>query len=142
MKLLLKNKFMIRFIIAAILTGLLFGIMDGLINGNPYAMKLMECYKPIAKQTINVPLGLLIDLFYGFVISGIFIIIMPALPTEIGIIKGLTYGFGMWFFRVLMSVISNWMMFNIPGKTLIYLLLTGMIEMIILGIINGLIIKR
>lgn len=34
------------------------------------------------------------------------------------------------------------MMFNIPVKTFIYLLLTGLIEMIILGILNGLILKR
>jgi hypothetical protein len=133
---------MIRFIIAAILTGLLFGIMDGVINGNPFALRLMECYKPIAKQEINVLIGLLIDLFYGFAISGIFIVIIPALPTDIGIIRGLTYGIGIWFFRVLMGVISNWMMFNVPGKTLVYILLTGLIEMIILGIINGLIIKQ
>ena len=136
-----NNTKMIRFIIAAILTGLLFGIMDGIINGNPYAIKLMECYKPIAKQEINVPIGLLIDLFYGFAISGIFIIVMPVLPTDIGIIKGLTYGIGIWFFRVLMGVISNWMMFNVPGKTLVYILLTGLIEMMVLGILNGLIIK-
>jgi hypothetical protein len=133
---------MIRFIIAAFVTGLLFGTMDGLINGNPYAVKLMECYKPIAKQTINIPAGLLIDLFYGFVISGTYFIIMPVLPTDIGIIKGMTFGLGMWFFRVLMNVISSWMMLNIPGKTLIYILLTGLVEMIILGILNGLIIKR
>ncbi len=44
---------MIRFIITAILTGLLFGVLDGLINANPYAASLMECYKPIAKQSIN-----------------------------------------------------------------------------------------
>jgi hypothetical protein len=111
---------MVRFIIAAILTGLLFGTMDGFINGNPYAVKLMECFKPIAKQTINIPAGLLIDLFYGFIISGIFVIILPSLPAETGIINGVIYGLGMWFFRVLMGVISNWMMFNIPVKTLIY----------------------
>jgi hypothetical protein len=116
--------------------------MDGLINGNPYAVKHMECYKPIAKKTINVPAGLLIDILYGFVISGIFLIIWPSLPTEIGIIKGLTYGLGMWFFRVLMRVISDWMMFNIPLKTLFYFLLAGLIEMIILGILNGLILKK
>ena len=133
---------MTRYIITAVLTGLLFGIMDGLINGNPYAVKLLECFQPIAKQTIHVPIGLLIDLFYGFIISGIFMIIMPALPTEIGIIKGLTYGLGMWFFRVLMCVVSDWMMFNIPIKTLAYMLLTGLIEMIILGILIGLILKR
>ena len=133
---------MIRFIITAVLTGLLFGIMDGLINGNPYAVKLLECYKPIAKQTINVPVGLVIDLLYGFVISGIYLIILPSLPTEIGIIKGLTYGLGMWFFRVLMGVISNWMMFNVPAKTLFYVLIAGLIEMVILGVLNGLILKK
>ncbi|RPH73511.1 hypothetical protein EHM76_05230 [bacterium] len=81
-------------------------------------------------------------MFYGFVISGIFLIIWPSLPTETGIVKGLTYGLGMWFFRVLMGVISNWMMFHVPVKTLLYFLFAGLIEMIILGIINGLILKR
>ena len=133
---------MIRFIITAVLTGLLFGIMDGLINGNPYAVKLLECYKPIAKQTINVPVGLVIDLLYGFVISGIYLIILPSLPTEIGIVKGLIHGLGMWFFRVLMGVISNWMMFNVPAKTLFYVLIAGLIEMVILGVLNGLILKK
>jgi len=133
---------MLRFIIAAIITGLLFGIMDGLINGNPFAVKLMECYKPIARQGINVPAGILIDLMYGFAISGIYLMIMPVLPTEYGIIKGLTYGLGMWFFRVLMSVLSSWMMYTIPGKTLVYILLTGLAEMLIMGVLNGLILKR
>jgi hypothetical protein len=133
---------MLRYIVAAVLTGILFGTMDGLINGNPYAVKLLECFNPIARQTINVPAGVLIDLFYGFAISGIFIIIMPVLPAESAIIKGMIYGLGMWFFRVLMGVISYWMMFNIPAKTLVYLLLTGLFEMIILGIINGLILKK
>ena len=116
--------------------------MDGIINGNPLAVKLMECYKPIAKRTINVPAGILIDLIYGFAITGLYLIIMQALPTESGIVKGLTYGLGMWFFRVVMSVITNWMMFNIPAKTLIYILLTGLIEMLVLGILNGLIMKK
>jgi hypothetical protein len=133
---------MIRFIIAAILTGLLFGILDGLINGNPFTKKLMECYKPIAKQSINIPAGLIIDLVYGFAISGVFLFIIPVLPTESWIIKGVAFGIGMWFFRVLMNVVSSWMMFNIPGKTLIYILLTGLIEMILLGVLNALIIER
>jgi hypothetical protein len=132
---------MIRFIISAVLSGLLFGILDGLINGNPYATKLMACYKPIAKQDRNISVGLVIDLVYGFAISGLFLILIPVLPTEFGIIKGITFGIGMWFFRVLMNVISSWMMFNIPGITLVYLLLTGLIEMIILGALNGSILK-
>ena len=132
---------MMRFISAALLTGILFGVMDGLINGNPWAVKLMECYKPIARQGINVPAGILIDLAYGFIIAGIYYFLIPALPSESPVIKGLIFGTGMWFFRVVMSVASSWMMFNIPGRTLLYILITGFFEMIILGIINGLIIK-
>jgi hypothetical protein len=131
-----------RFIITAILTGLLFGVLDGLINANPYATSLMECYKPIARQSINMPAGIIIDLVYGFVISGLFLMLFPVLPTDYGIIKGITFGLGMWFFRVLMNVISSWMMYNIPVKTLIYILLAGLVEMIILGILNGLLLKR
>ena len=63
---------MTRFISAALLTGILFGVMDGLINGNPWAVKLMECYKPLARQVINVPAGILIDLAYGFINPGIY----------------------------------------------------------------------
>lgn len=132
---------MTKFIIAAILTGLIFGILDGLINGNPFAKKLMECYKPIAKQSINIPAGIIIDLVYGFAISGLFLFLFPFLPSDSGIIKGVVFGTGIWFFRVMMNVISSWMMFNIPYKTLIYILIAGLMEMILLGILNGLILN-
>jgi hypothetical protein len=133
---------MIKFIISAILTGILFGILDGLINGNPFATKLLECYKPIAKQRINIPIGLIIDLVYGFAISGLFLLLIPVLPTVSWMIKGLAFGVGLWFFRVLMNVVSSWIMFNIPGKALIYILLTGLMEMILLGLLNGLILNH
>jgi hypothetical protein len=116
--------------------------MDGLINGNPYAVELMKCFEPIAKQSINIPIALLIDLIYGFIITELFMIIIPVLPSGSGIIKGIIFGSGMWFFRVVMNVISSWMMFAIPEKTLIYILFTGLIEMTVLGIINGMIIKK
>jgi hypothetical protein len=132
---------MMHFIISAILTGLLFGTLDGLINGNPYARKVMECYKPIARQRINILAGSIIDLIYGFLISGLFLFLFPVLPADSGIIKGIIFGAGIWFFRVLMNVVSSWMMFNIPIKTLLYLLITGLVEMVLIGILNGLIIK-
>lgn len=69
----------------------------------------MECYKPIAKQAINIPAGIVIELFYGFVITGIYIIIIQALPTDSGIVKGLTYGLGMWFFRVCGTGTTNFL---------------------------------
>jgi len=40
-----------------------------------------------------------------------------------------------------MSVISGWMMFNLPIGTLFYTLITGLGEMLILGIFYGLTLK-
>jgi hypothetical protein len=52
----------LRFITASIISGITLGLLDGLINANPYAQKLFSVYKPIAKDTINIPLGMIIDL--------------------------------------------------------------------------------
>jgi hypothetical protein len=46
-----------------------------------------------------------------------------------------------WFFRVVMAVASQWMMFIIPIKTLLYTLVAGMGEMLILGVLYGLTLK-
>ena len=129
---------MITYIIVSIVSGILFGVMDGLINANPLARKLYEVYKPIAKKTMNVPAGIAIDLVYGFIMAGIFLILYNSLPGEIGLIKGISFAFLAWFFRVVMQVISQQMMYNVPSKTLIYTTFAGLCEMLILGILYGL----
>ncbi len=132
---------MIRYIIVSLVSGILFGVMDALTNANPLARKLLEVYKPIAKTSLNMPAGIVIDLVYGFAMAGIFIILYESLPGEIGVVKGISFAMFAWFFRVVMSVASNWIMFKIPGKTLLYTLVTGLGEMLILGIVYGLFLE-
>ncbi len=98
---------MIRYCIVSIINGILFGTLDGIINANPYARKLMEVYKPIAKTAINAPAGIVIDLVYGFAIGFIFMLLYGALPGNNGLVKGIIFGLIIWFFRVLMSVAST-----------------------------------
>jgi len=132
---------MLRFFIVSLINGLVFGTLDGLINANPYAQKMFEAYKPIAKTSINAPAGIIIDLLYGLVMGLIFLILYNALPGNTGLMKGISFALIMWFFRVLMSVITTWMMLNVPISTLLYTALTGLIEMLIIGIIYGLFLK-
>src|SRR4030042_3885215 len=129
---------MIIYIIVSIVSGILFGVIDGLINANPLAQKLNKVYKPITKTTMNIPAGIVIDLIYGFVMAGIFLLLYNSLPGELGLVKGISFAFLAWFFRVVMYVNSQWMMFNVPIGALLYTLLTGLCEMIILGILYGL----
>jgi hypothetical protein len=130
-----------RYIIVSVISGILFGVMDGLINANSLAQKLYDIFKPIAKTSVNVPVGIVIDLFYGFVMAGIFLLLYKSLPGEAGLVKGISFAFLVWFFRVVMSAASQWMMFNVPASALIYGLLTGLGEMLILGIFYGLILR-
>ncbi len=129
---------MISYIVVSIVSGILFVAMDGLINANPLAQRLYKVYKPFAKTSINVPAGIVIDLVYGFVMAGIFLILYNSLPGELGLVKGISFAFLAWFFRGVMYVASQWMMFNVPIRALLYTLLAGLCEMLILGILYGL----
>jgi hypothetical protein len=51
---------MTRYVIVSVIGGVLFGVLDGLINGNPFAQKLFQVYKPISKTTINIPVSALL----------------------------------------------------------------------------------
>lgn len=133
---------MIRYILVSLSSGILFGMMDGLLNANPFARKLYKAFEPIAKKSINVPAGITIDIIYGFVMAGIFLMINKSLPGESGVIRGLAFGIIIWFFRVVMQVASQWMMYNVPVKALLYTLSGGFIEMLILGLLYGLTLKN
>ena len=132
---------MVRYIIISFASGIIFGILDGLINGNPFARKINEVYKPIARTSVNIIAGIVIDLVYGFAMAGVFLLVYESLPGEAGLLKGISFASLVWFFRVVMSVASSWMMFKVPVKALIYTLLTGLGEMLILGILYGLTLK-
>jgi len=129
---------MISYIIVSAISGILFGILDGLINANPISNKLYEVYKPISKTSINIVVGMIIDFAYGFILAALFLLVYPSMPGEVGLVKGVSFALMAWFFRVVMSVASQWMMFKVPLKALLYTLLAGLGEMLILGILYGL----
>ena len=132
---------MIGYIIVSIISGVLFGVLDGVINANPLAQRLYQVYKPIAKTSINPLAGIMIDLVYGFVMAGVFLLLYKSLPGETGLVKGISFAFLVWFFRVVMYTASQWVMFNVPLEALLYSLVTGLGEMLILGVLYGLTLR-
>jgi hypothetical protein len=133
----MEGGFMIRYLSVSIICGILFGVMDALINANPLGKKLNEAFQPIAKTSMNIAAGVIIDLAYGFALAIIFALLYDGFPGEAGLVKGISFAVMVWFFRVVMSTASNWMMYKVPGKTLVYNLATGLGEMVVLGLICG-----
>ena len=135
------GEIMLKFILISISSGILFGIMDGLINANSLAQKLYAIFKPIARTSINPLAGIVIDLVYGFVMAGVFLMLFNSLPGEVGLVKGVSFALMVWFFRVVMYNASQWMMFKLNIKTALYSLAAGLCEMLILGVLYGLTLK-
>ncbi len=129
---------MITYVIVSAISGVLFGVLDGLINANPLAQRLYQVYKPIAKTSINPLAGITIDLIYGFVMAGVFLLLYQSLPGDVGLVKGVSFAILIWFFRVVMYVASQYIMFKVPVAALLYSLVTGLGEMLALGLLYGL----
>jgi hypothetical protein len=132
---------MARFIIVCIVCGILFGFLDGVINANPFAQDLLTVYKPIARASINVTAGIIIDLLYGFALGFLFVLLYSALPGETGVLKGVSFAVIVWFLRVVMGGVSSWMMFTLPAKTLLYIISSGFLEMLALGMLYGIFVR-
>ena len=132
---------MMRYVIVSVVSGILFAILDGVLNANPLAQRLFEVYKPIARTSINPIAGIVIDLAYGFIMAGVFLLLYKSLPGETGLLKGVSFAVLMWFFRVVMSTASQWVMFRVPAKALLYSLVAGFGEMLLLGVLYGLTLK-
>jgi hypothetical protein len=128
---------MTTYVVVSIVSGILFGVLDGLINANPIAQRLFDVYKPIARTSLNVVAGITIDLAYGFMMAAVFLLLYTSLPGETGMTKGVSFAILVWFFRVVMSTASTWLMFTVPAQTLIYSLLAGLVEMLAIGILYG-----
>lgn len=114
--------------------------VDGLLNANPIAQRLYEAYRPIARTSVNAPLGLAFDLIAGVTMAALFVLLAPALPGR-PVVKGLVFGPIAWFFRVAMGAAAQMVMFNVPAATLAYTLVAGLLEMPILGVIYGLALR-
>jgi hypothetical protein len=131
----------IRYVVVSVASGILFAVLDGVLNANPLAQRLFEVYKPIARVSINPAVGLAIDLVYGFVMAGVFLLLYASLPGQTGLLKGMSFALLVWFFRVVMSVASQWVMFRVSAQASLYSLAAGLGEMLVLGALYGLTLK-
>jgi len=132
---------MATYFVVAVVSGILFAVLDAVINANPLAQRLFEVYKPIARTSVNPMAGIVIDLAYGFVMASVFLLLYGSLPGSSGLLKGMSFALIVWFFRGVMAMASQWMMFRVPARTLLYSLVTGLAEMLVLGILYGLTLK-
>ncbi len=124
-----------RFVIVAFVSGLLLGALDALLQGNPLARESLSLFIPLARDQVNVLAGLGLDLFYGFALAGIFVLLHPSLPGKTGTVKGISFAVLAWFLKIFMNQAAQWLVFPLTASAVAYELAAGLVEMLAVGIL-------
>lgn len=126
---------MTTYVLVSLGVGVLFVVLDGLLNVNPVARRVHAAYEPIARKALNPLAATAIDLAYGFVIAGLYLLLRESLPGAGWVAKAASYAVILWVLRVVMAVLSHWVMFEVPVRSHLYDLAAGLLEMVAIAML-------
>ena len=126
-----------RFIFAGVAASVLFLVLDALL-GTAGGYIGAQFFGVPSEQPpgieAKIALGLVFELVNGFMLTLIYAIIQPGLPGR-GWRKGISYGLIVWGLRVVMWAFSTYMMTSMPPILILITVVTGLVEVLILGVI-------
>lgn len=121
---------MTEYVLVSLGVGVLFVVLDGLLNMNPLAQRVHAAYEPIARKTLDPVPATAIDMAYGFVVAGLYLLLHESLPGAGWAAKAASYAVILWVLRVVMGVLSHWVMFDVPARSHLYDIAAGLLEML------------
>jgi len=126
-----------RLIVTGLVASVLFlvldmaqGMLGGWIGTRVFGL-------PAAQQAgigAKIKIGLAFELINGFLLALIYATVHACLPGQ-GWTKGLSYGLIVWALRVVMWAFSTYMMTDMAPATIGITVGTGLIEVLILGVV-------
>jgi hypothetical protein len=132
-----------RLLVAGIVASVLFLVLDailgmagGLIAAQVFGVPFNQPPGIEAKMMI----GFVFELINGFMLAVIYAVIHPSLPGQ-GWKKGISYGLIVWGLRVVMWAFSTYMMTDMPPALIVITVVTGLIEVLILGVVIAVIYR-
>jgi len=124
---------MLRQIVVGLGAGAAFLILDGILNGNPLAREVYAVYRPIARSSVSMVAGSLVDLAYGVILVALFVTLRHCLPGRTKLAKGLSFGALVWFLRVVMRVAGEWVITTVPPSAHVYSLVAGLVQALLVA---------
>ena len=124
-----------RFFIAGIAASVLFLVLDAVLGiaGGLVGTRLfgLPAGQP---DEAKMMIGLAFELINGFMLTTVYAVIHPSLPGQ-GWRKGIGYGLIVWGLRVVMWAFSTYMMTDMAPASIGISVVTGLIEVLILGVV-------
>lgn len=131
---------MVRLLIVGVVAGVAFLVLDGVINANPMAQRLYAAYRPIARPSVNALAGSAVDLVYGVILTALFTLLRGSLPGGSNLAKAVSFGLIVWFFRVCMRVVGEWVITVVPAEAHAYTLAAGLVQTLVVAVIIALLL--
>jgi len=132
-----------RLVVAGIAASVLFLVLD-MVLGTAGGFIGAEVFGVPVEQPpgfeAKIKFGLIFELINGFMLAVIYAVIHPNLPGQ-GWKKGISYGLIVWGLRVVMGAFSTYMMTDMSPILIAITVVTGLIEVLILGIVIAVIYK-
>jgi hypothetical protein len=132
-----------QLIVAGIVASVLFLVLDaalGMIGGLIGAQVFDLPFEQPPEIEAKIAIGPIFELINGFMLAVIYTVIHPSLPGQ-GWKKGISYGLIVWGLRVVMWAFSTYMMTDMPPALIVITVVTGLIEILILGVVIAVIYK-
>ena len=126
-----------RFLTAGLVSSLLFAVLDmafgvlgGLVGSKVFGLPAAQ---PAGFEQ-KTRLALVFEVVNGFMLALIYALIQTSLPGQ-GWVKGISYGLIVWGLRVVMWAFSTYVMTDMPPVTIGINVVTGLVEVLILGVV-------
>jgi len=133
-----------RLVIAGVAASVFFLVLDaalgmagGLIGARVFGLPFEQPPGMEGKMMIS----LIFELINGFMLAVIYAVIHRSLPGR-GWRKGLSYGLIVWGLRVVMWAFSTYMMTDMAPVLIAITVMTGLVEVLILGVVIAAIYKE
>lgn len=126
-----------RLIVAGIVASVLFLVLDavlGMAGGFVGAQVFGLPFEQPPGIENKMMISPVFELINGFMLAVIYALIHPSLPGR-GWKKGFSYGFMVWGLRVVMWAFSTYMMTDLSPISIAVTVVTGLIEVLILGVV-------
>jgi len=126
-----------RLVLAGVVAAVLFLVLDmvfGVTGGWIVAQISGRPIRQPAGIEAKMALGLVFELINGFLLVAIYAVIHPCLPGR-GWAKGISYGLLVWALRVVMWAFSTYMMTDMSPLLIVVTVVTGLIEVLVLGVV-------
>jgi hypothetical protein len=126
-----------RLIVTGLVAAVLFLVLDmglGMLGGWIGTRFFGQSSTQPSGIGAKIKFGLVFELVNGFLLALIYAVIHTGLPGD-GWLKGVSYGLIVWALRVVMWAFSTYMMTDLAPVTIGITVGTGLIEVLILGIV-------